>query len=256
MFRKLITTTIAGTVAVLAGCNQPARTAASQASASTGSAPAVLLPASPTAAPSASSGLPVSGLPVFPTALEGHQSFELGQLIYLLMPAPSIRVGWDWAVDSPIVWIDDGFVSTDVSTYRRGFSRVNLMGKWSTELRQKKDELGWEVQLFTTAPAKFGPQEINIQPGTDDGDDACFGTRFDNCWFDPRPSLKAAGIEAKSVCQYGPNEANSTHIYQLAAPESPILFSWLQSEGSGGDSASVSLLLDADKKAACTPPNP
>ncbi|WP_175796652.1 hypothetical protein [Burkholderia anthina] len=253
MFRKLTAVTTIGAVAfILAGCHEstsPTETAASAPPASVLTTPG---PASPMAAPVAS-----SGLPVFPTALEGHPSFELGQLIYLLMPSARTPVGWDWAVDSPIVWIDNGFVSTDVSTYRRGFARVNVMGNWSTELKRKKDELGWEVQLFTKAPAKFGPQEIIIQPGTDGGDDTCFGTLFDNCWFDPRPSLKAAGIEAKSVCQYGPNEANATYVYQLSAPgKAPVLFSWLQSKGSGGDSASVSLLLDADKKAACTPPNP
>jgi hypothetical protein len=250
MVRTLTAVATIGVVAIiLAGCHQSTSTTETAASAPLASAPA---PASPVAAPMAS-----SGLPVFPTALDAHQSFELGQLIYLLMPSPGTSVGWDWEVDSPIVWIDNGFVSTDVSTYRRGFARVNVMGKWSTELKQKKDELGWEVQLFTTVPAKFGPQAINIQPGADGGDDACFGTLFDNCWFDPRPSLKAAGIEAKPVCQYGPNKANSTHVYQLTASgKAPVLFSWLQSEGSGGDSASVSLLLDSDKKAACTPPNP
>jgi hypothetical protein len=253
MFRQLIATaTLCVAAFTLAGCHQSTSTTESAATALPASVPAASAAASPVAASVAS-----SGLPVFPTALDGHQSFELGQLIYLLMPSPGTSIGWDWAVESPIAWIDNGFVSTDVSTYRRGFARVNVMGKWSTELKQKKDELGWEVQLFTNGNAKFGPQAINIQPGTDEGDDMCFGTLFDNCWFDPRPSLKAAGIDATPVCQYGPNEANSTHVYRLAAPgKAPMLFSWLQSEGSGGDSASVSLLLDGDEKTACTPVNP
>lgn len=253
MLRKLTAVATIGVVVfILAGCHQSTSTTESAASAPPASVPAAPAPASSVAAPVAS-----SGLPVFPTALDGHQPFELGQLIYLLMPSPGTSVGWDWAVDSPIAWIDNGVVSTDVSTYRRGFARVNVMGKWSTELKQKKEELGWEVQLFTKAPAKFGPQEINIQPGTDGGDDACFGTLFDNCWFDPRPSLKAAGIDAKQICQYGPNNANSTRVYRLAAPgKALVLFSRLQSEGSGGDSASISLLLDGDEKAACTPLNP
>lgn len=227
MFRKLAAVGIVGVASfIVAGCHQSASTTAS------------------------------SGLPVFPAALEGHQSFELGQLIYLLMPSSGTSVRWDLAVDSPIAWVDNGFVSTDSSTYRRGFARVNVMGKWSTELKQKNDELGWEVRLITTAPAKFGPQEIDIQPGTDGGADMCFGTLFQNCWFDPRPSLESAGITAVPICQYGPNEPNSTHVYQLTAQgKTPIIFLWLQSEGSGGDGASIALLLNGDKKAACAPPN-
>ncbi|HEM7873900.1 TPA: hypothetical protein U2L31_000213 [Burkholderia contaminans] len=182
-------------------------------------------------------------------------------MILSLMPQPDEpKIGWDWKADSPIQW-QDGYTQNPgaVRSYRNGVLRVNVMGEVSTVLRQRTDELGWTITLYTDAPPKFGPDSISIAPGlTDSG--ACFGTLYDGCDFNPLPSLKQVGIHAKLICQFdesgrtNPNNDNFTRTYSVhAAGKAPSLLQWQKSSGSGGSSTSITLRLKASPVQACKP---
>ena len=182
-------------------------------------------------------------MPIYPAQIDATPSLELGQLIYMLMPEPNQSIGWDWAVDSSIIWIDEGYINSNDNSIRRGIVRVNVVGKKSTVLRRKKEELGWTVTLFSSTLPKFGPDKILIEPGLKD-DFACFGSLFDGCEFDPLPSLKNAGINIEFICKDTDSEANFEKIYKLNAPKKlPIFIKWTRSEGSGGVTTDVTMYL-------------
>jgi hypothetical protein len=201
---------------------------------------------------------------VYPESLRGTQSYELGSVILALMPPPGQqRIGWDWQANSPIQW-QDGYTQNPgaVRSYRNGMLRINVMGDVSTVLRQRTDELGWTVTLYTDASPKFGPDSISITPGlTDSG--ACFGTLYDGCNFNPLPSLKQQGIKAKLLCQFdefgrhNPSNDNFTRTYSVSAQgKAPTLLQWQKSGGTGGTSTSVTLLVNATPAQACKPDAP
>jgi hypothetical protein len=201
---------------------------------------------------------------VFPQSLQGTQSYELGSVVLALMPAPGQqRIGWDWQADSPIQWQNGYTLNPGASrSYRDGALRINVMGVVSTVLRQHTDELGWTVELYTDGPAKFGPEAISVEPGASDGNQ-CFGTLYDGCTFDPMPSLKQAGISAKLLCAFDesgrPTKSNSnfTRTYAIsAAGKAPGLLQWSESEGAGGASTTVTLLLHSTPAKACSPSAP
>ncbi|MGP8439959.1 hypothetical protein ACT2FY_32330 [Paraburkholderia fungorum] len=201
---------------------------------------------------------------VFPQSLQGTQSNELGAVVLALMPPPGQqRIGWDWQADSPIQW-QNGYTQNPGATrsYRNGVLRINVMGNVSTVLRQHTDELGWTVTLYTDAPAKFGPDSIAVQPGLPDGGQ-CFGTLYGGCTFNPLPSLKQAGITAKPLCAFDwqgrPTKSNGnfTRTYAVsAAGKAPALLQWMESEGSGGASTTLTLLLNSTPAKACAPDAP
>ena len=188
---------------------------------------------------------------VYPSILQGRESLELGNAILLLMPKPNIDIGWDWAVDSPIVWVDEGFQQEGNRAIRRGVVRVNVMGQSSTILRKKKDELGWSVELSTFSSPKFGPDEISIEAGLGAGGQ-CFGTLYDGCDFDPVQSLKNAGIDAKELCKDSDFDSNFNRIYSIVAPGKALsLLRWMRSSGSGGSSSQITLLLKTSPANVC-----
>src|SRR5271170_122267 len=101
---------------------------------------------------------------VYPSELRNAKSFELGELVLLLMPdAGSTSVGWEFRADSPIVWKTDGYKSIQLrngtSYVRNGIVRVNVQGKRTTVLKQRVAELGWAVSYSTTSNPGLGPEE-------------------------------------------------------------------------------------------------
>jgi hypothetical protein len=178
-------------------------------------------------------------------------STELGNLILLLMPEEGAKVLWDWRSESVIRWIDSGYLEEGTSALRRGVVRVNVRGEASTLLGQRKEELAWTVIYSTDGPPKFGPRMISLQPGSVDSE-ACFGTLFDGCDFDPIPSLRAAGITVRGLCRDSKYDANFKRVYRLMAPgKRMMLFRWRENAGSGGSSSSYELLLEFSEKASC-----
>jgi hypothetical protein len=184
---------------------------------------------------------------VYPAELRDTKSLELGQLVLLLMPdSGSQYIGWDYRVNSPILWQTSGFNEFPMGGAERvGLVRVNIQGSTATVLRQRVEELGWSVIYSTNKPAKFGPREIDIRPGTPTGDGQCFGTNFDGCDFkEPTASLLSAGIQVKKLCakQWG---AEGISVFLLAhSDRKPTILVWQTSGGSGGSSSWLTLKLN------------
>lgn len=190
---------------------------------------------------------------IYPPALEGSRSLELGNLVRLLMPDEPGLVGWNWAVDSPIKWRDAGYQESGTVANRNGIVRVNVMGKISTVVRQRSVELGWTVTFSSRRP-QSGVEEIAIEPGAPDGNDQCFGASYDGCSFNPMPSLANAGITATPVCNKDFNADNFEHTYRLSSPgKATTYLRWMQSAGSGGESTIVSMYPGASLTRLCAP---
>lgn len=179
---------------------------------------------------------------IFPSSLSGKKSVELGEFIRASMLEKGENLGWDWRANSDIDW-QDGITQVNSTGYshRDGVARINVMGVRSSVLKNRKDELGWNVSLQTMKPAKFGPEAIELSPLD------CFGTLYDGCSFDPASSLKAAGIDTKKICSVHLNGSNFSDTYLISySGKEDMLMTWGNSGGSGGEASSVTLRLNSE----------
>lgn len=106
----------------------------------------------------------ISAEDISPESLSGKPSSELGDFVYSAMPDAGHGLSWDWQSNSDIVWADGVTQTASGMSLRTGFARINVMGVKSTVLEKRKKELGWEVSLGTSMPAKFGPEYISMAP--------------------------------------------------------------------------------------------
>lgn len=185
------------------------------------------------------------------------KQFELGELITTLIPLPSEKLTWEFRANSDIEWITSGFAEQrrsdgQVTATRTGVVAVNVMGRQATVLRKKLEELPWTVSMRTTAPAKFGPTEIHISPGSPT--ESCFGTLYSGCDFEVEASLRKSGIEFREVCGYR-EAGDSVKAYQLkTAVGGTAYLVESSSGGSGGSSTELTIALAEETvKEACSP---
>ncbi|EHK3257845.1 hypothetical protein J3Z87_003753 [Escherichia coli] len=156
----------------------------------------------------------ISAEDISPESLSGKPSSELGDFVYSAMPDAGHGLSWDWQSNSDIVWADGVTQTASGMSLRTGFARINVMGVKSTVLEKRKKELGWEVSLGTSMPAKFGPEYISMAPSK------CGGYLNENCTFNPASSLTKRGIEFHKICL--------TWFY-LIGTDNPIWYSIIQS---------------------------
>jgi hypothetical protein len=171
-----------------------------------------------------------AALPPDPESVAPLPRFELGEALALFMPASGGGIEWEFNATAPVFWKTDGFeTSASESGWRRvGLLRVDVLGTVSTVLRQVKHELAWEVVYATEAQSKFGVETITLQPLD------CFGTTNTGCTFDPRPSMKKAGIAVVERCFSG-DENNGIAVFDMTYPgRRPMQLRWINSAGSGG----------------------
>ncbi len=194
---------------------------------------------------------------IFPISLQGRKTFELGELVLLLMPdAAQEMVGWEHRSNSDIQWITSGYTQREVANgeteyYRDGMARVNIKGKISTVLRERVAELGWLVSYRSASPPKFGVESIHLVPGT--REESCFGTNYEGCWFEsPVKSLSSASITPKLLCSVEKgSEGVKAYELQHYGKRSVVLY-WHESGGSGGSSSWLVLnLRQAPSKDLC-----
>lgn len=184
-------------------------------------------------------------------------SNELGQVILLLMPSINQKfIPWDHRSESYINWIDNGYISESRpagdTAIRRGLVSVNILGKKSTVLRKKRQEILWTIQFESQGNPKFGAENLIIQPGTPK--EPCFGSLYEGCDFEATPSLTAAGIKWKEICEYN-NASEQTYIkgYELHHPDRAITHAQLRTDGgSGGSSTSFILRMPGSIKNPCS----
>jgi len=170
----------------------------------------------------------------YPSSTEALPRIELGKAIKMFMPADGKGIGWDFNVDGPIAWMTDGYETTTNQSraQRIGLMRIDVLGKISTVLRKSKHELAWSVTYAANdSIPKFGAEMIRLSP------ESCFGTMYDGCMFDPRPSMTRAGISVTERCFRG-HDSNGVAVFILAFPDrTPMQLLWANSQGSGGGSS-------------------
>ncbi len=190
-------------------------------------------------------------LPVSPEAAAKAKVVNLPDLVYAAMPPVSDPdFAWDKMLDAPVVWTTNGFQEDGNMTLRAGWARIRAGGRTSTVLGQKLEEVAWGVQMETSGNPKFGPDEIHIHPGGEDGDQ-CFGTLYKNCTFSAREALDGAGITSKPVCKTG-DGGNYSEVFKVSAPgKKSVIASIEHDEGSGGQSTELTLYPD-DGTNRCT----
>lgn len=170
----------------------------------------------------------------FPSSTESLPRMELGNAIKMFMPPKDKGIDWEFNVNGPIAWMTEGYetVTNQSRAQRSGLMRIDVLGKISTVLRKSKHELAWSVTYAAgSSIPKFGVETITFSP------DNCFGTMYDGCMFDPRPSMIRAGISFTERCSRG-HAGNGVSVYILAFPaRTPMQLLWTNSEGSGGGSS-------------------
>jgi hypothetical protein len=187
---------------------------------------------------------------VYPNIISSLNSIELGQAVLMLMPAVNQNFyDWDFLSNGNIVWQNTSYdyYSSGEGAKRIGMLRINVMGTKSTILHATKQELTWTISYSTREAPKFGVSTVEIMPGIPDGNDACFGTGFENCSFNPLPSLAMAGITTDILCK----EGEITGLLLKANGKKPTLARWLTSTGSGGESSWIELLIKGDESRLC-----
>lgn len=191
----------------------------------------------------------VSG--VYPAELKGKKSFELGELINLLIPAKGAKPGWDYlSQNKDIAWTTNGVEAGQGDNYHReGFLRVNVKGWSPTILRQKKEELGWALAMQSEQPRWQGPSRIEIEPLMD-----CFGETVSNCAFDLMPSLVASNISAEKLCEVKiPFSGGFERAYRITSKNKPpVILTYMEDYGSGGTSNSLAIFFTNDGNSVCT----
>jgi hypothetical protein len=192
--------------------------------------------------------------------LNGYRSFELGEAILLFMPNKNESVNWDYRIDSPAIWLTEGYTETGnyekftEKAFRKGLMRINVDGVQSTILRKTKEELAWRVRYTTTNDAKFGVEsiELSIDGGVNDDRESCFGNLYSNCVFNPEKSMLKAGIQFKKVCE-NPLIGGSNYIgYELTHPDkTKTLIRTMYGSGSGGAESSLEIYFSKKAKDLC-----
>jgi uncharacterized protein len=172
-----------------------------------------------------------------PPAQAPQTTVPLGQLIStLLVPADS-GLGWSLSAgtSSPIHWSTNGIDSTDCGRYtscRHGDVRVSIDGKEMTELGAKVEPLRWRISIWSTAPGKFDPERVNLDPN-------CNTVA---CAFSLGNELQSAGFSAQQVCR---NQGINVHVvgYRISKGALTAFLAYFSNEGSGGESNDIDLVL-------------
>lgn len=178
-------------------------------------------------------------------ALTGHpvlandKTIELAKLIEVFMTAEGERPQWSmWATEKTpaIQWETSGVDECQGSTcgthvaWRRGRVRVTLNGQEMQHLRTRLEPITWEISMASTAPARFGPELVEIAPKCDTV----------ACYFSLLPAVP--GITASKLCHAGPGSFRQTG-YLLRKASKRVYVVYSEHEGSGGASSNLTLLL-------------
>lgn len=93
-----------------------------------------------------------------------------------------------------ITWQSVGVETESCGSYascRRGTARVTVLGKELQNLRQRLEPIEWDIFMASQAPAKFGPQEVEITPRCDTV----------NCEFDFEQAMAGSGTTVTILCK-------------------------------------------------------
>jgi hypothetical protein len=163
----------------------------------------------------------------------------LGKVISSLITPADPDLPWSMGADSSstIKWTSEGVETTNCGSYaacRRGEARVSFDGKELKNLREKIEPVSWEIFIYSTMPAKFPPQVVDLQPHCDTVE----------CEFSLGHELELAGFTKEKVCENHAPTENITgfHIWQAGKV---AYLTYATYSGSGGISNSIELILSA-----------
>jgi len=195
---------------------------------------------------------------VYPSAANKLKNIELGEAIYMLMPDENIKsIEWSYLSNNKAIqWIDYSYkISKGNNNYssREGLIRVNVKNVKSTILRKQTKELAWSITYINSiSNPKFGPQQIELKPGIDDGDANCFGSTTHNCTFSPIDSLIASNINFKIICKTGSTSNwGTTGLLLTAKGKKSVKAKWVTDGGSGGSSSWLHIYVGEEPPNIC-----
>ena len=177
---------------------------------------------------------------VVPKVLTGRESIELGTLIHSLLPQPDEAVTWDYGADNDGILWEQATETSQRARNRQGLVRINLDGLPIQGWPPFKTELGWRIFLLGRS-SDLAPSEIRLSPG-----DACSGSAFAGCDFDPRDSLMNAQVFWSESCGWK-TDGYEIHVYGLfATGRRMTTMVWYRGNSSRGKVSSIVLRISAE----------
>lgn len=173
-----------------------------------------------------------------PRQIRLAQPMPLGRLISVLISPADPDLDWSLGAgsDSSVQWTSNGVETTNCGVYaacRSGKVRVSVDGKELKNLRQKIEPVEWEIFITSTAPAKFPPEKIDLQPHCDTV----------ACEFSLGEELQKASFEIQKICeQSAPQE--KVVGYRISNAKQSAFIAYSTGYGSGGTSNSIEILLN------------
>lgn len=140
-------------------------------------------------------GLLVAAVPAFAGAAQ--PTISLAKLVASFMVPSGSFPEWSMGATSStpqINWQSVGVETGSCGSYaacRRGTARVTVLGKELQNLRQRLEPVQWLIFMSSFAPAKFGPQQVEISPHCD----------AVSCQFNFERAMVGSGITITKLCQ-------------------------------------------------------
>ena len=157
----------------------------------------------------------------------------LGKMIDMLLTPADPDLPWSMGADpnSSIKWTSKGVQQDGCGSYtacRQGVARISVDGKELKNLRQTIEPVSWDIFIYSSMPAKFGPQVIELMPRCDTVE----------CVFTIDHELKNEGFKVEKVCE---NHDTQDAVIGLRISKSREVAYLAYSSGSGSGGASNSL---------------
>lgn len=203
-------------------------------------------------------------LPVYPSKLEKLASQEIGIVIKSFIPNVNQKnIGFEYkSNDKNVVWLTRPYIETQLAdgsyaTLRKGIFRSHVGNVKTTFLSDRKYELSWSV-VYRGNLAKFGVNEISFYPNQPDtsqyiiDSSQCLGANYNNCDFNPLPSLKKLGVTSQAICKEDLGGGNIIQVYLLKAPNKQPTYAIYRSDvGSAGKQNQFDLIFNITKNTIC-----
>lgn len=181
-----------------------------------------------------------SAAQVEPQQLNNKKSYEIAELVYLLMPEKGeSRLQWSHLAGSNIVWLTDGIEQDGNTAYRTGLIRINFDGVASQVLKREPKELGWTLTYSSRTP-KLGAELALISAY-----EPCLGTIYSNCSFDLEASLKRSKRLNYSVVCKRQELQRTVSLFQVEAQSRKTgAVMTIDDYGSGGSTTQLYMFID------------